>query len=73
MQHTKTLEYFYKNYPESEIIVSMSEPFCNQIANQYENIRGRPKHVIFIKNAIKDLSSQKKEENNQVISTLELI
>lgn len=65
MQHAKTLTFFNKNYPNSEIIVSMGELFSQQIANQYESIGGKSEQVRFIQDAIKDLSIQKKVKSSQ--------
>ena len=62
MQHAKTLD-FFKNYPNSEIVVTMGEPFSKQIAKQYASVGGNGSQVKFIHEAIKDLSDKNKEQH----------
>lgn len=71
MQHARTLDFFNKNYPDTEIVVSMGEPFSRQIATQYESVGGKSEQVRFIQDAIRELSSQKKEQSSQENPTLE--
>lgn len=66
MQHAKTLDFFNKNYPDSEIVVSMGEKFSKQIGKQYASVGGDASKVKFIQNVIKDLSEKNKEQNDEV-------
>lgn len=55
MQTVETLTYLKKNFPTSEIIVSMGKPFSQKLSEQYQSIGGNPENVHFIGDVTKQI------------------
>lgn len=58
MQQAKTMDFFRRNYLDSQIIVCRGEAFAKQIARQYESVGGNINQVSFIQDEIKRLTNE---------------
>ena len=67
MQHAKTLGFFNENYPDSEIVVTMGEPFSKQIAKQYASVGGNGSQVKFVQDVIEKLDKNKEQVSRDEI------